>query len=123
MPTESDCNNHVIHRVDLALPDGAKVHIKWFDIFDPAIMIDCTRVSDDTNVYLSEVLVDKTFVRVTRHKNSGNDSYFVSLNGGNNETKHGILTRFQEHLHIPVANFHNLSIQGSYTYEWVVQRV
>lgn len=122
MPTERDCINHVIHRVDKDLAKGAKVHIVWFDIFDPAMMIDCTPLSDDMNVHVSEALDRNVFVRLTRHEESGNGTFFVTLNGGTREIKAEIVTRFLEQLHLPKANYQDLSIKDSVTFEWVVPK-
>lgn len=123
MPLETDCNENVLRRFNKELPNGAMGHFTSFRMFDPAIMIDCTPLSDTTNVHLSEALFMGVYVRFTRHTGSGNDSYFVSLNGGGKAIQDEILARFQQQLHIPVANFQNVSFQGSDTYEWVVERV
>lgn len=97
MPTEIDCNKHVLRRFDQILPNGALGHFTVSSMFDPEMMIDCTRLSDATNVYHSGVQHEGVSVWFSRHQESGiRHSYFVTLDGGKKATKDEILARFQE---------------------------
>lgn len=118
------CNGDVLRQYDKELLNGAVGHFTAFRMFDPAVMIDCTPLSDVMNVYLSEASHKGVSVRFSRHQESGvRHSYFVTLHGGEKVAKEGILVRFQEQLNLHVANFEHLSSQGSDTYVWVVEMV
>lgn len=118
------CDEHVLRRYDRELPNGAAGHFTTFRTFDVAMMIDCTPLSDATNVYHSGAQHEGVSVWFSRHQESGiRHSYFVTLDGGKKAIKDGILTRFQEQLNLPVANFQHVSSQGSDTYVWVVEMV
>ncbi len=119
-----DCDEHILRRYDKELPNGVAGHFTVFRTFDVAMIVDCTPLSDSANVYHSEAPHEGVSVRFSRHQEpGGRHSYFVTLHGGEKVIKDGILTRFQEQLHLHVANFQDLSSQGSDTYAWVVEMV